>query len=1094
MDFDLSKENIQPLRGGRNVQQLGMALQAQTSREYQAELLHQQQEFENLIRTYEGDDPLENYYNYVSWIEQSYPKRGHEGNLIPLLETCLQLFENDKRYTNDRRYCKLLIKYFDTLPSPIESYQMAKSKGLCVGCTDMYKAWAYYYEAVGDFQSANNIFEEGKRNLAQPYDELEIAHNNMIMAAGQHLLFGPDENRLQEKRHALTSLHTHHSGRVGSVRTPFTGGGAGTLGAVGVGGVTNNAGAVRVYEGAGLQQAEAAAAPASVIAAVRRQDVVKENELKPGPWTTVPVKKRVVGDKGGPAFTVHCDAPDNPVMCFSPSNGIRLPKNHPRACLEDYSDFRVAISYPEPPNPAAVPMYPKMRVYARPDTEFSIEELRAERYPRGLPPPLPPPQQQAVLTPRSKAEQELLKGVECMQESLHELKNDIQRSMQTSPKEVSHRSVQQDSQMFHQEFQNSMQHTSRVVKTDKQSPLQKSTSLKVQEHNSPTEMRNPFTSWGLSPAKSDELDIWDSPPKVTPPKANFQIFEQSLTEVQPKAPPKGSAMKTAFKDLNAEELAETGSRGGMDVAAIAHPTESASQNRNANVDSPTTYTFNFNLNNMMVSTPQNKRPVTTGGQAEEVATGQVKKQLFAEPAKAVLPLPINKTADKEKALSTILEETHPYASSSSSSGATTKSSLYPNQTNKVSTISEEHNSYLQQNLMVNAALRSSLLGNIMDLGTSPPCPETPAPAPTMPSPMQSSPFESPARVAPIPKPTVVSPLEFVPSDPFKSSLINQLLERISFPGAHTYGYVELPFINKIVAKKEPVFIGQERYIVEKQLGKGTFGVVFKAFDLTNNRSVAIKYQKPANKWEYHICRELQARLAEHPLRDRFMDVSVGYFSDQASILISEFMPGGSLLDLANLHKQRERKPMKECLVVYFCIQMLQMVQAMHDVRIIHADIKPDNFLVFILPDNTIGLQLIDFGCGIDMSLFPPNAAFTRPVTTEDFVCCEMLDGRPWNYHTDLFCVAATAHVLLFDCYIRLRKQDGLWSITQRFNRWMKVDLWNMFFSSLLNQQSGPTDTSVLRAMLDETLCTLNKDSSTSLPNQMRYIVNLLKNQ
>ncbi|CAH1967134.1 unnamed protein product [Acanthoscelides obtectus] len=1016
MDFDLSKENIQPLRGGRNVQQLGMALQAQTSREYQAELLHQQQEFENLIRTYEGEDPLENYYNYISWIEQSYPKRGHEGNLLPLLESCLQLFENDKRYTNDIRYCKLLIKYFDTLPNPIESYQMAKSKGLCVGCTDLYKAWAYYYEAVGDFQNANSIFEEGKRNLAQPYDELEIAHNNMIMAAGQHLLFGPDENRLQEKRHALTSLQPRHGGRVGMVRTAafLSGPGAVTGGGGAVSRTNNNAAcAVHVYEGAGPQQNEAAAAPASVIGAVRRQDAVKENELKPGPWTTVPVKKRVVGDKVGPAFTVHCDIPDNATTagasaCFSPSSGIRLPKNHPRACLEHYADFRVKISYPEPPNPAVVPMYPKDRVYALEDTEFSIEELRAERYPRGV--------QQA-------------------QQSLHE-----------------------------------------------------------KQENTLSDLRNPFTSWGRSPTQSDELDIWSSPGITTPPKSSFQIFEQSLAEVQPKAPNKGSAMKTAFKDLNAEELAETGSRGGMDVAAIAHPTESASQQRNTDVDSPTTYTFNLNLNNMAVSTPQYKRTVTTGGQVEEAASGQVKKQLFAEPAKAG-PLPVNKTADKEKALSTIIEETHTtYASSSSSSGATTKSSLYTNQTNKMNTISEEHNSYLQQNMMVNAALRSSLLGTIMDLGTSP-APEeiVPPPAPpAMPSPMQSSPFESPARQ--LPKPTLVSPIGYIPSDPFKSSLINQLLERVSFPGSHTDGYIELPCINKIVAKKEPVFIGQERYIVEKQLGKGTFGVVFKAFDLTNNRSVAIKYQRPANKWEYHICRELQARLADHPLRDRFMDVSIGYFSDQASILISEFMPGGSLLDLANLHKQRERKPMKECLVVYFCIQMLEMVQVMHDVKIIHADIKPDNFLVFILPNNTIGLQLIDFGCGIDMSLFPPDASFTRQVTTEDFVCCEMLDGRPWNYHTDLFCVAATAHVLLFDSYIRLRKQDGVWSIMQRFNRWMKVDLWNMFFSTLLNQQSGPADTSALRAMLDETLCILNKDSSTALPNQMRYIVNLLNNQ
>lgn len=68
-------------------------------------------EFENLIRNYSGDDPLENYYNYISWVEQSYPKHGHEGNLVPLLEHCLSLFENDKRYTNDRRFCKLWIKY-----------------------------------------------------------------------------------------------------------------------------------------------------------------------------------------------------------------------------------------------------------------------------------------------------------------------------------------------------------------------------------------------------------------------------------------------------------------------------------------------------------------------------------------------------------------------------------------------------------------------------------------------------------------------------------------------------------------------------------------------------------------------------------------------------------------------------------------------------------------------------------------------------------------------------------------------------------------------------------------------------------------------
>lgn len=141
------------------------------------------------------------------------------------------------------------------------------------------------------------------------------------------------------------------------------------------------------------------------------------------------------------------------------------------------------------------------------------------------------------------------------------------------------------------------------------------------------------------------------------------------------------------------------------------------------------------------------------------------------------------------------------------------------------------------------------------------------------------------------------------------------------------------------------------------------------------------------------------------------------------------------------------------------------METLHKIKIIHADIKPDNFLVFIR-GNELQLQLIDFGCSIDMALLPENAAFTRKVTTEDFICCEMRDDRPWNYHTDYFCIAATAHVLLFDKYITLQKTDGRWSLTQRFARYHHVDLWNTFFSSLLNMQDGLPDLDVLKDCLN----------------------------
>lgn len=101
----------------------------------------------------------------------------------------------------------------------------------------------------------------------------------------------------------------------------------------------------------------------------------------------------------------------------------------------------------------------------------------------------------------------------------------------------------------------------------------------------------------------------------------------------------------------------------------------------------------------------------------------------------------------------------------------------------------------------------------------------------------------------------------------------------------------------------------------------------------------------------------------------------------------------------------------------------------------------------------------------------------------------MRDGRPWNYHTDLFCVAATAHALLFDKYIQLQKKDGNWSITQRLSRYMRVDLWNTFFSALLNQQMGVADADSLQAMLSEAL-----QNENSFAGDMRILVNLLKDR
>lgn len=107
MDLESAKENIQPLASGRNIHQLETALSAQSQSALQEERL----EYENNIRNYAGDDPLSVYYDYISWVEQSYPKSGKESALDELIQKCLQTFEHEEKYNQDARMIKLYIKY-----------------------------------------------------------------------------------------------------------------------------------------------------------------------------------------------------------------------------------------------------------------------------------------------------------------------------------------------------------------------------------------------------------------------------------------------------------------------------------------------------------------------------------------------------------------------------------------------------------------------------------------------------------------------------------------------------------------------------------------------------------------------------------------------------------------------------------------------------------------------------------------------------------------------------------------------------------------------------------------------------------------------
>ncbi|XP_052789856.1 mitotic checkpoint serine/threonine-protein kinase BUB1-like isoform X2 [Mya arenaria] len=395
-EWELSKENVQPIKQGRRMSSLNAGLRGNDEHRIREE----KHVFETELRTYAGDDPIEVWYKYILWAEQTFPKGGSESVLTKLLERCARQFNTDERYKNDERYIYVWMKMADICNDPLEIYKFMydQSFGCELGC--FYEGWACLLEQLGNYKKADAVFQNGLQKNAQPYEQLKAKHEQFQSRVARRVASGAEIGAEEAQaeaaaphRQVLSQLRTLGKKK----QAPVSRVGSAIQGSAGVLSGARSKGSSKTSN-TGIQifcdENQPPALPpqtAQYGTAPTREVANKENEKKAGTWgkqkmgkQTVSVPISEVSSYKQLPFAVHVDE-DN--------QNIRTPAKVPDCGKQVLScrkeDSRSTSQYLQSMSsglgtgegPKERPMYCKDKLFCGVE-EFSLEELRGMAWKR----------------------------------------------------------------------------------------------------------------------------------------------------------------------------------------------------------------------------------------------------------------------------------------------------------------------------------------------------------------------------------------------------------------------------------------------------------------------------------------------------------------------------------------------------------------------------------------------------------------------------------------------------------------------------------------------------------------------------------------
>jgi len=196
----------------------------------------------------------------------------------------------------------------------------------------------------------------------------------------------------------------------------------------------------------------------------------------------------------------------------------------------------------------------------------------------------------------------------------------------------------------------------------------------------------------------------------------------------------------------------------------------------------------------------------------------------------------------------------------------------------------------------------------------------------------------------------------------------------------------------------PWFVLMERYSKIEKVGEGTYGVVYKAKDVTTGEVVALKKIRLEAEDEGVPSTAIREISLLKELKDdnvvRLLDI---VHADAKLYLVFEFLD----VDLKRYmeHANKVGNPIAPDMVKKFTYQLNSGLLYCHSHRILHRDLKPQNLLI----DKYDNLKLADFGLARAFGI--PMRTYTHEVVTLWYRAPEVLLGsRHYSTAIDMWSV------------------------------------------------------------------------------------------